>query len=365
VNTESELTISTPGRVCLFGEHQDYLLLPVISCAISLRIFLDGKKRKDNNVRINLPDINSSESFVLNGRLHYERERDYFKSVVNVMIKHGFTFSNGFNCNVNGNIPINSGTSSSSALIVTWVNFLSRMSDQAKILSDKTIARYAHEAEILEFNEPGGMMDQYSTALGGVIYMNFHPHISIEKFPANLKTFVLGDSGEPKDTKLILARVKNQIVDVVKKLKETYKEFSLQTVTLETIELFSPELTGEQVDLLKGTIINRDITTEARTELLKKVIDDECLGKLLNRHQDILRDTLQISTPKIDRMINAALNAGAAGAKINGSGGGGCMFAYAPNNPEAVAEAIEKAGGKAFIVYPDCGTKVEKMETNS
>ena len=28
--------------------------------------------------------------------------------------------------------------------------------------------------------------------------------------------------------------------------------------------------------------------------------------------------------------------------KINGSGGGGCMFAYVPNNPEAIAEAIKK-----------------------
>ncbi len=357
-----DLKISTPGRVCLFGEHQDYLQLPVIPCAISLRIAMDGNKRNDNNVIINLPDIDSSESFILNGKLHYEQERDYFKSVVNVMIKHGFTFSKGLNCTVKGNIPINSGTSSSSALIVTWVNFLSRLSDQEKILPNETIARYAHEAEVLEFNEPGGMMDHFSTALGGVIYLSFYPQIVIEKFPDNLKTFVLGDSGEPKDTKLILARVKNQIVDVVKKLRETHKDFSLQTATLKTIESYSSELTAEQVDLLKGTIINRDITIEARKELLKDEIDDVYIGTLLNKHQDILRDTLQISTPKIDRMIKAALDAGAVGAKINGSGGGGCMFAYAPNNPEAVAKAIEKTGGKAFIVQPDSGTKEEKIE---
>ncbi len=33
-------------------------------------------------------------------------------------------------------------------------------------------------------------------------------------------------------------------------------------------------------------------------------------------------------------MIAAALDAGALGAKINGSGGGGCMFAYAPPIPK-------------------------------
>jgi len=60
-------------------------------------------------------------------------------------------------------------------------------------------------------------------------------------------------------------------------------------------------------------------------------------------------------------MINAALNAGAYGAKINGSGGGGCMFAYAPSNPEEVKEAIIKAGGQAYIVTVDVGTTTEKF----
>jgi galactokinase len=68
---------------------------------------------------------------------------------------------------------------------------------------------------------------------------------------------------------------------------------------------------------------------------------------------------LQISTPKIERMIRAALDAGAFGAKINGSGGGGCMFAYAPDDPEKVAVAVEKAGGQAFIVHIDEGVKRE------
>jgi galactokinase len=53
------------------------------------------------------------------------------------------------------------------------------------------------------------------------------------------------------------------------------------------------------------------------------------------------------------------LKAGALGAKINGSGGGGCMFAYAPNDPEKVAHAIEKAGGKAYLISIDIGTRVE------
>jgi galactokinase len=32
------------------------------------------------------------------------------------------------------------------------------------------------------------------------------------------------------------------------------------------------------------------------------------------------------------------------------------MFAYAPENPEAVAEAIEREGGRAYIVSVAAGT---------
>jgi galactokinase len=86
---------------------------------------------------------------------------------------------------------------------------------------------------------------------------------------------------------------------------------------------------------------------------------DGKLGDLLNQHQQNLREHKRISTPKIDRMIQASLDSGALGAKINGSGGGGCMFAYAPENPEKVVEAIEKEGGKAYIIRVDQGTKSE------
>ncbi|MDC0235199.1 galactokinase family protein, partial [Candidatus Marinimicrobia bacterium] len=48
MNTQipKHLEISTPGRICLFGEHQDYLGLPVIAMAISLRGKIKGQKRE-------------------------------------------------------------------------------------------------------------------------------------------------------------------------------------------------------------------------------------------------------------------------------------------------------------------------------
>jgi galactokinase len=355
----SKIISSAPGRICLFGEHQDYLGLPVIAAAISLRISVEGEITNNELVHINLPDINADESFTVKGEIRYKKERDYFKSCVKVLQRNGFTFSKGMDCFVNGEIPINAGTSSSSALVVSWINFLAKVSDQNKRLTDKEIAELAYEAEVLEFSEPGGMMDHYSSALGGVIYLESFPTIKAHKIKPLQDVFVLGNSGEPKDTKTILKRVKFQVLDIIKDLGRKYSDFSLQECSLEDIEIYSRELNNDQKELLAATIKNRDITQQARKVLKASKVDLNKIGILINQHQAILRESLNISTMKIDKMIDAALDAGALGAKINGSGGGGCMFAYAPSKYEEVGRAIERAGGKSYIVKIDSGVRLK------
>jgi galactokinase len=359
-----KLKVSTPGRICLFGEHQDYLNLPIIACAISKRIFIEGSKRDDKLINIDLPDINEQESFQINGLFEYKLERDYIRSSINVLLKKGFTFSNAFNCKIKGEIPINAGTSSSSALIVAWINFLARMSDQNAELKPEEIADLAYRAEVLEFGEPGGMMDHYSTAVGEIIGLSSYPEINLKKIKADLRTFVLGNSGEPKDTKSILARVKNGVLDIVKLLEKKYPGFSLQTVEFKDVEKYKKDLSDEQCNLLKGTICNRDITFTAMDMFENNSFDHSLFGELLNKQQIILRDILKISTPKIDSMIKAALDAGAIGGKINGSGGGGCMFAYAPINPEKVLNAVKLISGEAYIVNCDKGTLANYEKEN-
>lgn len=353
------LAISTPGRICLFGEHQDYLLLPVIPCAISLRLTLAGERRSDNIVRVRLPDIRKEVSFAIGESLPYLGDRDYFRSVMNVLHKHQFNFSSGFDCSVSSNIPISAGTSSSAAMVVSWVNFLSRISTSTPVLSPEQCARYAYEAEVLEFHEPGGMMDQYSTALGGVLFLKFFPSLSVEQLHPRLRTFVLGDSGESKDTKNILSRVRNEVQHMCDTVARRYPDFSLHTIQCSEVEKFSRDLPREEFRLLEGTVRNRDITCEGLSLLRAEQLDERTFGNLLAEEQTILRDVLRISTPKINRMLDAAMNAGALGGKINGSGGGGCMFAYAPDHAGEVADAIARAGGKAFIVHCDEGTRAE------
>jgi galactokinase len=353
------MIVSTPGRICLFGEHQDYLGLPVIAAAISKRIQIKGQFRADKEVHFSLPDVDKTESFLLEFPLNYFKERDYFKSVCNVLQRKGHLIDRGLELEVRGNIPINSGTSSSSALLVAWVKFLNEMYGLG--YSQKEIGEITYEAEVLEFSEPGGMMDQYSTAVGNVIYLASRPEISIQTYARDLGTFVLGDSLEPKDTLGILSRGKYGTLGGVEKIQKINPAFDLATTNLHELQTYTSAITEDEWILIAANIDDRDILLEAKAMFEGETVwSDERLGALLNRHQDNLRDHKRISTPKIDRMIQASLEAGALGAKINGSGGGGCMFAYAPQEPEKVVEAIEKAGGKAYVIRVDEGTKIER-----
>ncbi len=353
------MIVSTPGRICLFGEHQDYLGLPVIAAAISKRIQIKGHFRADQEVHFTLPDVDKTESFLLEFPLKYSKERDYFKSVYNVLQRKGHIIDRGLELEVRGNIPINSGTSSSSALLVSWVKFLNDIFGLG--YSQKEIGEITYEAEVLEFSEPGGMMDQYSTAVGNVIYLASRPEISIKTYARDLGTFVLGDSLEPKDTLAILSRGKYGTLGGVEKIQKINPDFDLSKTDLAELKIYQSDITEDEWILIAANIDDRDILLEAKAMFEGETEwSDARLGALLNRHQDNLRDHKRISTPKIDRMIQASLDAGALGAKINGSGGGGCMFAYAPQEPEKVVEAIEKVGGKAYIIRVDEGTKTER-----
>ena len=354
---------STPGRICLFGEHQDYLGLPVIAAAISRRMSIDAQRIAQHEVQLSLPDIGYREHFsTAQFPLQYQHRRDYFRSAWNVLHREGLRLTGGVRAHVTGTIPINAGTSSSSALIITWLNVLSRLADEPRAFSSHELAELGYRAEVLEFGEPGGMMDHYATAIGGIIYLQSTPDIQVESLsPTGMGAFVLGDSLEPKDTIGVLRYVKVGMLNALAKIRTYHPDFDMHTAALASAVDYRHLLTSDEHRLLESNLSDRDLLREALAVLTAPVVDDRRFGELLNRHQDNLRDAKRISTPKIDRMLEAALKTGALGGKINGSGGGGCMFAYAPHNPEAVAEAIEQQGGRAHIITIDAGAQVHSI----
>ncbi len=357
---KNEISVSAPGRICLFGEHQDYFGLPIIAAAINLRIFIKGAPRNDHQVKINLPDLEETEEFSLKGNLAYRQERDYLRSAINVLRRKGLRFEFGWDCNLHGTIPINAGTSSSSALVVAWNKFLLEAVENRALNNPEEIAELGFLTEVAEFHEPGGKMDHYASAMGGIVNVTFEKELRVNRLKNPLKTFVLADSLQKKDTTGMLGYIKGHVLDGVEAIRKNFEEFSLNSVlgARERDEL--AKLPPDNRRLLQGTLMTRDITKQGRDLFEEDDFDHTWFGQLLTRQHEVLRDYLQTSTPKIDKMLDAALDAGALGGKLNGSGGGGCMFAYAPDRAEQIAEAVERIGTKVHIVHVDNGVRREE-----
>jgi len=355
------LKVSSPGRICLFGEHQDYLDLDVVAAAISLRLYINGQPRPDRQFLIDLPDIGEKEQFTPGRKLIYLKSRDYLRSAVNVLLRLGCQFEHGWDIQLHGEIPINAGTSSSSAMVVAWMRFLLEVAGKSELAaSPEAVAELAHQAEVLEFKEPGGKMDHYTSALGGIVWIEFTGGLKMTRLKAPLGTFVLGDSLQKKDTTGTLSSVRERVNRGLEMIKKDFPDLNLKKITESELRPIIKNLPTEIRDPLLGAIINRDLTRKGVKLFQAESFDHNEFGKLLTEEQRILNRLVGVSTPKIELMLKSALQSGALGGKINGSGGGGCMFAYVPDDPEAVARAVEKAGGRAYVVKVDDGLKLDK-----
>lgn len=354
---------SAPGRICLFGEHQDYMGFPIIAAAIDLRISIQGTIDEGALIELDLADLNEKIQFTSNN-LTYTRKRDYFKSTVQVLKSRHLYKEKKIDARVTGNIPIQAGTSSSSALVVAWAGFLIQASlglrDQA--LDPKDIAEYAYLAEVEEFGESGGRMDQYTSAIGGIVHINFHRQVNATRLPILVKEFVLGDSLQPKDTLKTLKRIRTGQENGLHELRKHLKFSDFIQVKYPEAEPFFSKISPENRPYLRAVLKNRQITGEARAAFLETPFDLPRITELMNRHHEVLRDELKISTPKIEKMIDHSMKAGALAAKINGSGEGGCMFAFCPGKQQEVALAIRRAGGKPYMINIGNGLEIQTFE---
>jgi galactokinase len=244
-------------------------------------------------------------------------------------------------------LPVKKGLSSSAALCVavaTAVSLVNRLSSPspssylpssllAKSLADtimSNLTRFANLAYVGERKILGvncGQMDQYASAYGGILFIDCRSEPpGVNKI--NVETsihLVIGDTQQPKDTARILAW-----------LGERFKKRE-----------------SKFIDGVKGIT---EVVLQARKELQRREPSLERIGELMNLNQVYLSKNLNvsgdcpISPSHLDKLISASLDEGALGAKVSGSGGGGCMVALCDNEEKirAVAKSIERVGGRAY-----------------
>jgi len=353
---ERPFQVRAPGRVCLFGEHSDYLGLDVIAAAIDMEIEIVAKRRADNEIHIFYSDFGEKDTFTPKAEIDYRNRRDYVRSAFNVMARKGIQPRHGWNLQIKGTIPIAAGLSSSSALTVGAVMAIAKMA--GKKIAEEDIALTAYDAEVREFGESGGTMDHYASVFGGVIHVDMKKgHVT--KLPARLGSFVIGDSEEKKkDTVGDLRYIRTTVEREYQSISEIIPSFNRRTTSLDEVYAIHDREQAKERRMAKATLENRDLTNKALDILNKERPDPEKLGQLLNAHHKILRDGIGRSTPKIERMIKAALDAGAMGCKINGSGGGGTMMAYCDGYEDEIVSAINDVEGKAYIVKVGSGATI-------
>ncbi|MFW9863916.1 MAG: galactokinase family protein [Candidatus Thorarchaeota archaeon] len=354
-------SVRAPGRVCLFGEHSDYLGLDVIPAAIDLAIQIKCSRREDMRINVNYMDLKEEDIFEIDSEdIPYRHNRDYLRSAYNIVRRRGIPLRSGWDLEVTGNIPIAAGLSSSSALTVAGIIAFARMSRSAPPLP-REVAQLSFEAEVLEFGESGGMMDHFASAYGGIIHVDLGADYKTTRLPAKIDGIVIGDSLEKKeDTVADLKRIRDTIEGEYLRIKASIPNFQQRTTATTIVEKITPNDPKEDRKMALASLRNRDLTRRAFEFLMNENPDLKEIGHLLDLHHHLLRHDLKRSTLKIDAMVSAAKSAGALGCKINGSGGGGTMLALAPRKEEIVAKAIEEAGGIAYRVKIGPGARIKE-----
>lgn len=330
--------------------------LPVIASTIDRYMELKAKPIQSNEFRLELKDMNSFRTIPLDTNAEKVAPGDYIRSAMAILLEKGFRFKQGHKIEISGNIPINAGLSSSSALTVAWIRFLVAVQEGEMGCTDSDIGRWAYEAEVRFFNQPGGLMDQYTIAQQGLLFIDTQ-HGKTERLKGRLGNLVIAESGMAKRTLDVLQNAKSYQQSALYRIKAQNPEFVIQDATVTDYEKYKGVIPEKYIRYWYAAIHNYDITQKAKRLLKNEDSDLTELGELMNRHQKILEDYIGNTPGEMAMMMDAARKAGANGAKIIGSGGGGCMVAMVDDtHKQDVITTFVDHGAKAAyevkLTYP-------------
>ena len=300
---------SAPGKVILFGEHAVVYGHPALAAPV-MQVQADVQVSDSTRagIWIEAPDIG----------LHTELNTLASDHPLSAII-HKLLFILSVDpypallIRIDSTIPVASGLGSGAAVSVALIRALSTYIGHP--FSDEQTNDLAFEIEKLHHGTPSGIDNTVITYARPVYFVKGR---SREIFkvgrPFNL---VIGDTG-------IRAPTRESVGDV-RKLWEGDKE------------------KWEKVFKTIGEIVNqaRIIIGSGKTEKL---------GELMDQNHALLQE-MTVSSPELDKLVLAARNAGALGAKLSGGGRGGNMIALVePETAESVANSLSEAGARRVII---------------
>jgi galactokinase/mevalonate kinase-like predicted kinase len=347
MNSEQrEVVCSAPGRAGIIGNPTDMYGGAVLSCSVGKRARVtvtpapstSPGQRSGQAPHLVLETGGQECRITSRDDLRPQRDRfDVARAVLDYMRLPPLA------CRVyyESEIPLRSGLSGSTALVVALLQALLAWQDEYP--HPYRLAERARYIELNYLKVVCGYQDAYMCTFGGLNYMDFRGKqfyrdaeaelfATIEPLAAYVPElpFVLGFTG-----------VQHASGAVHKPLRERWLE-------------------GE-ADVVKGY---RRITEIARTGKKALLMADwPLLGRLMNENHAIQRD-LGGSGESNEKLIGAALEAGAPGAKLAGAGSGGTIIALWPwSDTTRLEEALNEAGASAIYrleIAP--GAMIEKGE---
>ena len=328
-----------PGRVNLIGEHTDYNGGYVFPCALEIGTYALVGKRYDQ--KICLYSLNRKEVGIIEVELNqitYKKEykwSNYVLGVIDILQKNGFSLTHGFNAVIYGNIPLQSGLSSSASLEVLTGFFLRDMF--AFRFDQVELALMSQKAENEFVGVNCGIMDQFIIANSEektALLLDTNT-LQYEKVPIDFGAYklIIMNTNKPRELQESKYNERRSECEEALKIFQTKLDVhSLCEIHSDTFEQYQYFITNEKIrKRARHAIYENERTRLAKTALVNK--DIFTFGKLMNESHDSLKNDYEVTGIELDTLVSLARSvAGTIGARMTGAGFGGCAIALVHEN---------------------------------
>ncbi|MFC5264497.1 galactokinase [Kribbella qitaiheensis] len=343
--TEPDGVWRAPGRVNLIGEHTDYndgLVLPI---ALPNQIQVTASARTDGVIAV----ASSGQSGVIEfplADLSPGSVKDwaaYPAGAAWVLREAGYDIG-GANLLVDSDLPSGAGLSSSAALLCATAVALLGLHDIK--VDPAEVARLAQRAENQYVGAPVGLMDQMASmccTAGHALYFDIRA-MSTDQIPFDPEAE--GLSLLVVDVKAPHRHVDGEYAARRKSCEQAAAELgvpALRSVAYEDLDDALARLSDDVVRRRVRHVVTEIRRVEEAVALMRSGRLRE-VGPLFTASHASLRDDFEITVPELDVAVDAALAAGALGARMTGGGFGGCIIALVETSATAsTLAAITKA----------------------
>jgi galactokinase/mevalonate kinase-like predicted kinase len=319
--SERKIVCSAPGRAGIIGNPTDMYGGAVISCSVGMRAWV-GVEGSDSRAAVVAKTGGKTRRIAKHDDLRPQGDR--FDIVRAILDYAAGMHLPPLECRVEygSEIPMQSGLSGSTALVVAILRAL--LVWQGQDLNRYRLAERARYIELNYLEVVCGYQDAYMCTFGGLNYMDFRGKQFYRSEEAELFATIepLGDYVPELPFVLGYTGVQHSSGAVHRPIRERWLE-------------------GER-EVVKAYERITEIARMGKKALLLQ--DWPNLGKLMNENHAIQRD-LGGSGTSNERLIAAALDAGAPGAKLAGAGSGGTIIALWPwEDATPLREALHGAG---------------------